>query len=76
MTNVRGEVRSVLDLRRILELPEAPTGGPGYVLLVRHGDLVVGLRVDGLEKAERVATGALIAVAELGNEPTAAFSRG
>jgi purine-binding chemotaxis protein CheW len=64
VTNVRGAVRSVLDLRRLLGLPEGPAGGAGYILLVRHGDQVVGLRVDSLEKAVRVATGSLVAAAE------------
>ena len=64
VTNVRGEVRSVLDLRRLLGLPEGPAGGAGYILLVRHGDQVVGLRVDTLEKAVRVAPGSLVAAAE------------
>ena len=56
--------------------PRSPSGGSGYILLVRHDDRVVGLRVDSLEKAERVATGALITAAEWGPRPTADFSRG
>jgi purine-binding chemotaxis protein CheW len=76
VTNVRGEVRSVVDLRRILELPEAPAKGSGYVLLVRHDDQVVGLRVDGLEKAQRVAMGTLVTTVELGTEAHGRYLKG
>jgi purine-binding chemotaxis protein CheW len=76
VTNVRGEIRSVLDLRRLLELPEGPQGGSGYILLVRHQDQVVGLRVDHLEKAERVSLEDLAAPGEAGTDPHGRYLRG
>ena len=76
VTNVRGEIRSVLDLRCLLELPEAPEGRTDYILLVRHKEQVIGLRVDRLEKAERVATGTLTPAPEVGAEARGRFVKG
>lgn len=48
IANMQGEPRSVLDLRRLLSLPEGPVDPRGYVLLLRRACGLVGLRVDQL----------------------------
>jgi purine-binding chemotaxis protein CheW len=52
--NVRGRICSVLDLARILELPEAGLGERGYIVMVRHAGIQVGLRVDKVDQIEVV----------------------
>ena len=76
VTNVRGEVR-------VRPRPgggswhfEHAAAGSNYILLVRHRDKVVGLRVDTLEKAVRVAPGDLIATPDAGAEAHGRFVRG
>ena len=54
VTNVRGGIRSVVDLGRLLALPENDHRGEGYILLVRHRGREVGLRVDGIDKLQSV----------------------
>jgi purine-binding chemotaxis protein CheW len=54
--NVRGQICSVLDLARILELPAAAGRSPGYIVLVRQGGAEVGLRVDEIEQIEMVSS--------------------
>jgi purine-binding chemotaxis protein CheW len=54
VTNVRGEIRSVVDLGRLLDLPENDRRGEGYILLVRHQGREMGLRVDGLDRLQAV----------------------
>ena len=46
--NFRGEVGTVWDLARLLELPQAETATPGHVL-VMNADRDVGFRVDYVE---------------------------
>jgi len=52
--NVRGEIRSVVDLVRLIGLAPAEERPPGYIVLMRRGDTEVGLRVDRVEKIELV----------------------
>jgi purine-binding chemotaxis protein CheW len=47
--NVHGEIRSVVDLGRLLDLPARDGGTGGYVLLIRRHGREVTLRVDRLE---------------------------
>lgn len=58
VTNVRGEIRPVLNLHAMLSLPE-PEGGGGYVVFLRAGTREVGLRVDGLDRIRLIDTEAL-----------------
>ena len=58
--NVHGEIRSVVSLGRLLELPDTAGDSPGYVLLVRAQGREVGLRVDGIDKIQAIAAHELI----------------
>ena len=60
--NVRGEIRSVLDLARLLKINVAGERSRGYVLLARHAGREVGLWVDEIEKIENVSPDTLIAI--------------
>jgi len=48
--NVRGEVRSVVDLARLLGLPKTEEKRAGYILLLRRQGQEIGLRVEQLEQ--------------------------
>ncbi len=50
----RGELRSVLDLARILDLPLAAQRSPGYILFARRSPSEIGLRVDELISIETI----------------------
>jgi purine-binding chemotaxis protein CheW len=50
VTNVRGEIHPVLNLRAMLTLPEPEAGARGYVVFLRRAGRAVGLRVDGLSR--------------------------
>lgn len=52
--NVRGRICSVLDLARILELPDAGGRDRGYIVLMRHAGVHVGLKVDRVDQVEAV----------------------
>ena len=54
--NVRGRICSVLDLARILELPDAAASDRGYIVLVRHEGVQVGLKVDQVDQVEMVSS--------------------
>lgn len=54
--NLRGEVRSVVDLREVLGLARGEGRAEGYVLMVRNGKGETGLfveRVEGIEAVRR-----------------------
>jgi purine-binding chemotaxis protein CheW len=53
--NVRGRICSVLDLARLLEMPAAEGPAGGYIVLMRLGEIEVGLRVDQVELIEPVS---------------------
>jgi purine-binding chemotaxis protein CheW len=55
VVNIRGEIRSVLDLMQLLNMPLSGERPPGYVVLVRHGNAEIGLRVDEVDRIETVA---------------------
>jgi purine-binding chemotaxis protein CheW len=44
--NLRGEVATIIDLRRVLGLPPAPAGTAARTLIVRSKDESIGLQVD------------------------------
>ena len=48
LINVRGEIRPVLDVARLLELEHESTD-MGYVLMIRTLETVVGFKVDQIE---------------------------
>ncbi len=53
--NLSGEIRSVLDLGRLLDLPPHPTVSPGYLLVVRQRGRQTVLRVDTIDKVRTLA---------------------
>lgn len=57
--NFHGEVGTVWDLARLLELPQAEASAPGHVLVMRT-DREVGLRVDYVEGRMEIDPGKLI----------------
>jgi purine-binding chemotaxis protein CheW len=52
--SVRGRITTILDLRRVLHLPDAPVPRTARILLVEHGDEVLGLRVDSVTQVVRL----------------------
>jgi chemotaxis signal transduction protein len=46
VTNLRGRIVSVLDLRQLLSLPPAAGGGSPHLLVVERGNRLIGLLVD------------------------------
>jgi purine-binding chemotaxis protein CheW len=57
--NLRGEIRVVADLSRLLGLGNRATQRTGYVLLVGKRGQEVGLRVDGLDQIQLIPQEAL-----------------
>lgn len=55
VVNVRGRICSVLDLARVFELPPTGEASSGYIVLVRHADVEVGLKVDDVQQVERIS---------------------
>jgi purine-binding chemotaxis protein CheW len=76
VTNVHGEIRSVVDLGRLLDLPEGEGRAAGYILLVRKEGREIGLRVDGIDKIETVAPGQLAVPAEGTSGPSLRYLQG
>jgi purine-binding chemotaxis protein CheW len=52
VVNVHGDIRSVVDLGRLLELPDRDDCSGGYVLVVRHQGRAVCWRVDQIDRIE------------------------
>jgi chemotaxis signal transduction protein len=58
--NVHGEIRPVIDLRRLLGLPDAArSGDPARVILLRRQGRELGLRIDSVEQIRWVGPGEL-----------------
>lgn len=52
--SVRGRITTVLDLRRRLRMPPAPTTRHARILLVQTKDEIMGARVDAVHHVERL----------------------
>jgi len=52
--NLRGELRSVIDLRRLLALPDLGDESSSRILMLRNGDEEVGLKVGQVEKVQSI----------------------
>ncbi|HEX3727647.1 MAG TPA: chemotaxis protein CheW [Pirellulales bacterium] len=70
VVNVRGQICSVLDLARLLELPESGESTRQYAVLVRHRNIDVGLAIDEVGQVATIspaevaaASGELLALA-------------
>lgn len=67
VTNLRGEIRPVLDLHSLLGLPAPEPDSRAWGVFLKAGAGVVGLRVDGLERVLRLDAGAMTRPHETGN---------
>jgi purine-binding chemotaxis protein CheW len=57
--NVRGRICSVLDLARILGLPEQADRTAGYIVLARQRGIEIGFRVDNVERIASITSAEL-----------------
>ena len=64
--NLRGELRAVLDLGRLLALPENSHRDSGFVLMLRRPVREIGLKVDGIEELREIRPEELSAPAQAG----------
>ena len=62
--NVRGHIRPCVDLRHLLGLPPADRDADGYVVMVRHDDGPVGLRVDRVDEVRQIDPAGLLGLGE------------
>jgi purine-binding chemotaxis protein CheW len=52
--NVRGDIRAVLDLGRVLNPGSGGSGATGYVVMLRRQRQPIGLRVDAIEDVRQI----------------------
>lgn len=52
--NVRGDIRAVVDLRRLLDIPNQENSAPGYVVMLRRHGAAIGFRVDTIDGVRRI----------------------
>ncbi len=52
--NLRGELHGVLDLSQLLAIPTNESADSGFILVLRHSDRRVGLRVDSIEDLNEI----------------------
>lgn len=67
VTNVRGEIRPVLNLHHMLTLPEPEPGMRHFAVFLRGATRPVGLRVDELKQIRALAADGLTLPHESGN---------
>lgn len=67
VTNVRGEIRPVLNLHDMLTLPEPDAKEPAHVVYLRRSGREVGLRVESLRRIRFIDTTALTVPHETAN---------
>jgi purine-binding chemotaxis protein CheW len=66
LTNVRGDIRAVLDFGCVVEV-EASCGNSGYVLMVRSQGTVIGFKVDQIEGVRDLCRDHITFTAETSN---------
>jgi purine-binding chemotaxis protein CheW len=76
VVNVRGTIRSLVDLGRLLGLPGREAAGGGYVLLLRRGGREVALRVDQVDRIGALPAGEPAAPPQAEGGPAAGLVRG
>lgn len=52
--NLRGDIRAVVDLRQLLDLPSGEHSALGYVVMMRHHGRAIGFRVDTVDGVRRI----------------------
>lgn len=67
VTNLRGEIRPVIDLHSLLSLDQPPEGARGWVIFIEHAEVEVGLRAEALERIAAVASDTLTRPHETAN---------
>jgi purine-binding chemotaxis protein CheW len=73
--NLRGELRSVIDLRRLLSVPAASAESAGSIVMIRTGGGETGLKVGDLEKVHTIREDEL-ASPEPGGDGSNAYIKG
>lgn len=74
--NLRGEIRSVVDLGQILRLPPSDDASPGDLILLRQGESSIGARVDRVECVRQIVPGELLTLNEELTELHGCFAAG
>lgn len=69
--SVRGGVTTLVDLRRCLRLPEAPTTSSSRVLLVEAGSELIGFLVDRVDQVYRLVAEEIELSASIGGDLSA-----
>lgn len=67
VTNLRGEIRPVLDLHSLLGLAPPPPEARNWVVFLKAGGVEVGLRVDALDRVVSLDPASLTRPHEAGN---------
>ncbi|MBI3445753.1 MAG: chemotaxis protein CheW [Magnetospirillum sp.] len=67
VTNLRGEIRPVLDLNSLLGLPAPESAARTWVVFLKAGGAEIGVRVEGVERVVRLDLAALTRPHESGN---------
>lgn len=69
--NLRGNIVPIVDIRQVLDLPR--TGTPGQAAVIKHGQTVIGVIVDGVSEVGSVPKSSLLELpAEHGASPVVA----
>jgi purine-binding chemotaxis protein CheW len=58
--NLRGDITSVADLRRVLGLEAGETGSTGYVLILRRTGRAIGFKVDRIDEVRHLDPARLV----------------
>jgi purine-binding chemotaxis protein CheW len=74
--NLRGELRSVIDLRRLLSLPPAADESASCILMLRNGGDEVGLRVGRVEKVQIIRHDELVSPEAGGADGSSSYFKG
>jgi chemotaxis signal transduction protein len=62
--NLRGELRAVVDLTRLLALSASSNGEPGFVLVLRQRGQAIGFKVDRIEELREIGREELSSLAD------------
>jgi purine-binding chemotaxis protein CheW len=57
--NLRGEIRTVIDLKKFFDLPAAGITELNKIILIKHGDLEFGILADAIRGVLRIPVGEL-----------------